>query len=99
MISLKELHDAVLIDLKISWENAELQFTFGIFDASTGGEKTVKLLARGFTSLKCPRNQPWGPSIFVNEIRTDKLDKEILLTIEMQSGDVIEASVRDMTFD
>ncbi len=99
MTSLKELHDAVLIDLRVGWENAELQFTFGIFDASNGGEKPVKLLARGFTSLRCPRKQPWGPGVFVNEVRKDKSDKGVLLAIEMQCGDVIEADVADVVLE
>ncbi len=99
MTSLKELHDAVLIGLEVGWESAELQFTFGVFDASTGGEKPVKLLARGFSSLRCPRNQPWGPSVFVNEVRQEKSDKGILLAIEMQCGDVIEANVADVVLE
>jgi hypothetical protein len=58
---------------------------------------TIGLLARGLTFLKCPRQSPWGRSVSVNHARIDESEKESLLVIEMQSGDVIEASIQDMT--
>jgi hypothetical protein len=49
--------------------------------------------------LKCPRLFPWGRSVSVNAVTDDKHDGGRLLVIEMQSGDVIEAIVEDVTIE
>jgi hypothetical protein len=93
MISLKELHDATLTGLEVDWASGELRYNFKV---SVGERITVLLLAYGLTCLKCPRLFPWGRTISVNSARVDKREKEVLLFIEMQSGDVIEAVVEDV---
>jgi hypothetical protein len=96
MISLKELHDATLTGLEVDWASGELRFNFKV---SSGERTTVRLLAHGLTSLKCPRLFPWGRSISVNSARVDECEKEVLLIIEMQSGDVVEAIVEDVVLE
>ena len=62
------------------------QTVLGLFD----GPKLVQ--ASGLTELRMPREMLWGPSVSVNQcdgpIRLQ--DGGYGLTIEMQSGDVIE---------
>ena len=96
MISLKELHDATLKSLEVDWASGELRCNFQV---SIGERTTVRLLAHGLTSLKCPRQSPWGRSVSVNNAKADKRGKEVLLIIEMQSGDVIEANVKDVNLE
>jgi hypothetical protein len=96
MISLKELHDATLTGLEVDWASGDLRCNF---KASIGERTAVRLLAHGLTSLKCPRLFPWGKSASVNSARVDKREREILLFIEMQSGDVIEAIVEDVVLE
>jgi len=48
----------------------------------------------GVTSLKCPRLFPWGPSCSVNTTALEQLADGQLLTVEMQSGDVLEVCGR-----
>ncbi len=96
MISLKELHDATFIGLEVDWASGKLRCTF---DVGINEKVMVHLLAHGLTSLNYPRKHPWGPSIFVNSVRTDKFEKGIRLAIEMQSGDVIEANVADVVLE
>ena len=93
-MSLTNLHDATLLSLAIDWHKRELCCTFSVFP-----EATVRLIARSLTLLKAPRNEPWGPSVSVNEVRTVKLDAMTLLSIEMQSGDVIEVCAQDVTLE
>jgi hypothetical protein len=96
MISLKDLHDATLASLEVDWASGELRFNF---EVSIGATTSVCLVAHEFTFLKCPREFPWGESVSVNWARADKADKELLLVVEMQSGDLIEARVKDVVLE
>jgi hypothetical protein len=96
MISLKELHDATLTGLEVDWASGELRCNFKV---SMGERTTVRLLAHGLTFLKCPRQSPWGRSVSVNNASANKVEKKVLLIIQMQSGDVIEANVEDVTLE
>lgn len=93
MISLEELHDATLTGLEVDWASGEFRCDFKV---SIGERTTVCLLARGLRSLKCARLFPWGRSVSVNSARVDKHERDVLLSIEMQSGDVIEAIVEEV---
>lgn len=37
-----------------------------------------------------PQIQPWGPSVSINEVKTYDIDPGIRITMEMQSGDIID---------
>jgi hypothetical protein len=94
MISLKDLHDATLVNLEVDWASGDLRFKFR---PSMMGSPTICLVAHGLTLLRCPREYPWGRSVSVNTARAEKADGEMLLSVEMQSGDVIEAKIREMS--
>jgi hypothetical protein len=44
----------------------------------------------------CPRALPWGPSDSVNEVKMQEVSDARLLSVEMQSGDVLEISCREV---
>ena len=94
MISLNDLHDATLVSLEVDWASGNLRFNFR---ASMMGSPTICLVAHGLTMLKCPREHPWGRSVSVNTARAEKVDDEMLLFVEMQSGDIIEARIGEMS--
>jgi len=96
MLCLKDLHDATLTGLEVDWANGELRCNFRV---SMGEKRNVRLLAHGLTFLKCPRRLPWGRSVSVNSANADTLENGILLSIEMQSGDLIEANVENVTLE
>ncbi len=96
MISLRDLHDATFRGLEVDWPNGELRCNF---DVSIGKTTSVRLVAHGLKSLKCPRQLPWGRSISVNKAHVDRTELEVRLVIEMQSGDVIEADVADVILE
>ncbi len=87
MISLSDLHDATLKTVDFGWEEAtvHLRLKLGV-EASD----LAIVQAEGVTSLVCPRLCPWGTSVSVNAATVEELVGGKLLTIEMQSGDVLE---------
>jgi hypothetical protein len=91
MTSLPNLHDSIFIDVKMDWETAIVQMRFQL-PQETGEPDLpfVVIEAVEVTDLKCPRQLPWGPSIFVNSASLKMLPIGKLLTIEIQSGDVLE---------
>ena len=93
MVSFKDLHDATLLSLLVDWASGELRFKVVI---GRPEKMEVQLVARGMTSLKCPRAFPWGRSISVNSVTLNRAADKSLFLVEMQSGDVIEASVDDV---
>jgi hypothetical protein len=82
--------------LEVDWVNGELLCNFKV---SIGDIMSIRLRASGLTSLRCPRLFPWGKSVSVNSAKAEKRARDILLIVEMQSGDVIEASVEDVTLE
>jgi hypothetical protein len=92
MKSLGDLHDATLLELKLFWATGELVFVFKVGVAESD---IAYLQATGLIRLKCSRQFPWGRSVSVNSARADKSDDRVTLFIEMQSGDLIEAEVKD----
>jgi hypothetical protein len=75
------------------WETAALLLVFqtGVAESDRAG-----IVAHSVTDLKCPRLLPWGPSSSVNRVRLDPLPEGQLLTIEMQSGDLLEIRCREV---
>jgi hypothetical protein len=94
MISLSDLHDATLQTVSFGWEAGAVSLTFKIGVAASD---LAMVEADGVTSLKCPRLYPWGPSSSVNTATVEELVDGKLLTVEMQSGDVLEVSCRGVS--
>ncbi len=88
------LHDATLNNLSLEWQAAVVSLKFRI---SVFAPETATLHAEGVTHLKCSLLMPWGPSSSVNAAILETRASDQLLTIEMQSGDVIEICCREVT--
>jgi hypothetical protein len=91
-----KLHDASLLRVVLLWDEeaqAELQFRLD-------GPKTVALKASGVTNLTCPHENPWGPSVSVNEVRGPVEVQEGIrrIEIEIQSGDTILVEAREFNW-
>ena len=81
------LHDATLFSILINWgkkATAEVRFRMG-------GSQFILLKVSNVTALHCPHENPWGPSVSVNEVRgpIEECDEAARLEIEVQSGDTI----------
>jgi hypothetical protein len=94
MNRIPKLHDATLETLTLNWEEGTIHLRL-----STGanGAGIVILNANGVRGLICPRLFPWGSSDSVNEARLESITDGQLLSIEMQSGDLIQINCRDVS--
>jgi hypothetical protein len=92
MIQLNQLHDATLAKIEFDWEIAELLFDF---ETCISGTPRVQILAFQVSNFICPRKHPWGPSVSVNEIKSEQKGESTFLLMEMQSGDVFEVICKE----
>jgi hypothetical protein len=88
------LHDAILQTLILHWEDGIVRIRLTTGEGGTG---VVVLEASGVLNTICPRAYPWGPSDFVNEAKLQQTGNGQLLTIEMQSGDLLEIYCKEVT--
>ena len=96
MNTLRTLHDATLRRIEVDWASGELRLDFKIDKEN----KTVaRIAAKGLTYLECPRQYPWGRSVSVNEITEQSRELGKLLTVAMQSGDLIKAHVAEFILE
>jgi len=79
------MHDAVLLSIDLRWADGTV--TLGIRTAA--GPKRV--IVQEVTRLVCPREDPWGRSECINEVRFGSPPSSAVfqMEIEMQSGDVL----------
>jgi hypothetical protein len=88
-----QLHDGVLTAVLIDFENGTARFEIDLHE-------TARAVVCAFDgSVHVPRQQPWGPSASVNELRVleDVSTGKARLEVEMQSGDVLVVEgVRDV---
>ncbi len=89
-----KLHDATLESLTLHWEEGVV-----LVKLSTGvnGTGAVTLEASGVIRAVCSRVFPWGPSDSVNEVKLEQIADGRLLSVEMQSGDVLEVRCREVS--
>ena len=85
----ERLHDATLLHIEAHWESgiATLHLQTGVPEMAQ-----AQLRAHDFRRIECPRQQEWGPSCSINQIREPPpgpSPEYQHLEIEMQSGDVI----------
>lgn len=80
------MHDWVLRSLLFDWKSQRLVVSLGSYSFPL-----VELIAEGVASIQIPRQNPWGPSVYVLKTRgpSDEGEGRRKLEIEMQSGDVI----------
>ena len=93
MTTVPRLHDATLDTLTLHWDEGAVRIRL-----STGinGTGVVTLEAVGVRSLVCPRALPWGSSDSVNEVKIQRATDGELLSVEMQSGDILEIRCREV---
>jgi hypothetical protein len=93
MNTVPRLHDATLETLTLHWEEGVVRIRL-----STGinGTGVVTLEAVGVVRAVCPRAFPWGPSDSINGVKMQEVSDGRLLSIEMQSGDVLEICCREV---
>lgn len=96
MILLPDLHDATLKNVNFDWEAAMVLLTFKIGVAASD---VALIKAQGVTNLKCPRLLPWGRSSSVNSTAIEPFADGQFLSIEMQSGDVLEIFCREVAVE
>jgi hypothetical protein len=81
------LHDATLLGLSLQWgKKAELTARF-----RSHGHRILTLKVLDVTLLHCSHDNPWGPSVSVNEVRSIAGPRAGLhrIEIELQSGDTM----------
>jgi hypothetical protein len=83
-----DLHDASLVAISLDWGSGEASVRLRL---SSEQARAAEIRVTATTSLRCPRQQPWGPSVSINEARVAPLPGgRVRLELELQSGDVIE---------
>jgi hypothetical protein len=96
MKNYSELHDSILSKIEVNWESGQLSIKFG--DEVTGSRPIVVLLGHNVSSFRCERKLPWGPSVSVNHVKCAEIDGGFRLEVEMQSGDIITATMDRFEF-
>lgn len=79
------LHDGQLRTLSLDWKRGTARM-----EISAGNNVSIQISARGVATFEAPRQQPWGPSDFILSAYFTDTKGPSSLTIEMQSGDVIQ---------
>lgn len=86
--ALPHLHDARLLGFSTQWKSGDLTLDFLLVGED---ELDLRVVLHGVTGIYCPREQPWGGSAYINEVLQPDVVPEQgdVLTLEMQSGDVL----------
>ena len=99
MSRLPYLHDSIFVGVKIDWDQAIAWLTFELPQAEGTPELPQLVIeASGLIDFKCPRKLPWGPSVYVNSAELESFEGSERLTVEIQSGDVVEVHCREASF-
>jgi hypothetical protein len=88
------LHDAPVHELILHWPTGTLRIKLSVFLAKGRDATPAELVFSSVSRIDAPRENPWGPSVFVNSASFEPPNTYV---IEMQSGDVIR--VRAEAFD
>jgi hypothetical protein len=81
------MHDWTLQSIHVDWISGIAKIEL---KDSTSMIRTIEV--KDLMNVTIPRRNPWGESVSVNEAihSVEDVTKEHLLTIEMQSGDLIK---------
>ena len=88
------LHDAILQQITIDWENSVTTFNLLGFLKVSKPASPCSLKFNGVTDFRCPRNNDWGLSNLI-------LDSSFMngeYHIQMQSGDIISIEAKGYEF-
>jgi hypothetical protein len=86
-MDIPNLHDATLLDLSLQWgKTSTLTTRF-----RRGDRHLVVLKVLDVKLVHCPHENPWGPSVSVNDVTSTPGSRAGLyrIAIEIQSGDTI----------
>jgi len=76
------------VEIVLLWERGELRVSARVRSEEP---RTVTLVLSGLRWFECPRREPWGHSVSINEVRVGRTSSTSRLEIEMQSGDTLVA--------
>ncbi|MDO9163300.1 MAG: hypothetical protein Q8Q45_00120 [Methylococcaceae bacterium] len=86
------VHDWTLVSIVMTWNVGEIEFVF-----KDQKSHIVKGYIYDFTELKIPKLQPWGKSVSINSLEiTPEGNNDKKIRLEMQSGDVIEVTAKNI---
>jgi hypothetical protein len=87
-------HDATLVAIELRWnEGVAIVVT-----RTSSGQK--RFAVDGVVHLECARNFPWGRSVSINKMGVTAAPADtLLITIEMQSGDVLAIRGTSISLD
>lgn len=85
-------HDGTLRQVRFDWSTATVAVEVTIVPGLRRS-----LIVGGVTDIRVTHTQPWGPSGSVYELSIDQRPTGMRLTVQMQSGDVIEISGQAVT--
>ena len=89
------LHDAILGEININWENRIVEIHLQAF-VKQGSKALPHLLKfEGVSNIEVPHNSPWGESFFVNDVSL----VDDCCEVEMQSGDVVKIVAESFSFE
>lgn len=92
------LHDSVLEKICFTWEKGLIEIFIKInrqyLNLSESNE--IQLLLRQATYLNVENHNPWGKSVYINEVTLNRNGVDSIIIIEMQSGDKIEISYNEL---
>ncbi len=95
MRTLKHLHDSTLKRVDLDWVVGSLAASFIV----GADQHEVRIVGDGVKSFSYDRQFPWGRSASVNECQIESDRAEAVLTIEMQSGDILIGKANSFSVD
>jgi len=101
-INWSDLHDSILCSIKLDWKNGEVRFELETNEAYVQSSRKAVIIGKELTFFECPRKEPWGQSMYINEAKCHKIDstgQSLYLTIEMQSGDLLKLEAKIISLE
>lgn len=91
-----DLHDATLLALDFNWLDSKLRCL--IRHVSTTSNM-ICVIFNDVQLVRIPSVHPWGMSASINSWIYEELDVGVSSSIEMQSGDIIEVTARNLVVE
>jgi hypothetical protein len=95
------LHDALFIDFSFDWETSSLIVRCEPCNFCEYKQGTLKLLeihALSVLSLSITQRNTWGSSVFIYEVKLSAANNAHVLSIEIQSGDVMLVEAQSFSY-
>lgn len=95
------LHDAVFIDFSFDWETSLLIVRCkpcNFCKYKQGGLNILEIHALSVLSLNITQKNDWGSSMFIYEVKLSAANHAYVLSIEIQSGDVMLIEAKHFSY-